>query len=283
MKENNFAAFILTHGRPDSVVTYKALRKAGYTGKIYLVLDDADAMIPEYKQKYKGEIIVFSKEEIHGTFDIEDNFPHRQGVVYARNAIFSIAKEIGVKYFIVLDDDYTAFNYKFDPEGVFGEWNIKNLDGVFDALLDYYKSIPALTIAMAQNGDFIGGGKSAMAKGVGTKRKAMNTFICSTDRPFQFIGRINEDVNTYVNKGSLGGLFLQVNNVAIIQKQTQSHRGGLTEQYLDIGTYIKSFYTVLSNPSSVKVAAMGEKHPRLHHKISWRNTVPEILDEHYKK
>jgi hypothetical protein len=264
------------------VVTYKALRKGGYTGPIYLVCDDEDPMIPEYKFKYKNEVIVFSKWNYSKTFDIADNFEHNKGVVYARNAIFDIAKELKTKYFIVLDDDYTAFNYKFDTEGRFGEWPIKSLDGIFDALLEYFKAIPALTITMAQNGDFIGGKRSAMAQKVGTKRKAMNTFICSTDRPFQFVGRINEDVNTYVNLGSRGKLFLQINQIAIIQKQTQSHTGGLTEQYLDIGTYVKSFYTVMFNPSSVRVGVMGEKHPRLHHKVRWRNTVPKILDSSYK-
>jgi hypothetical protein len=280
---DNFAAFILTHGRPDSVVTYKALRKAGYTGRIFIVVDDTDKLIPEYKARYGKDVIVFDKEAIAQTFDGADNFTDRRVIVYARNAAFEIAKELGIKYFIQLDDDYTAFNFKFDTSGHFGEWPIKNLDGVFEALLNYYKKIPALTIAMAQNGDFIGGGKSGTAQKVGTKRKAMNTFICSTDRPFKFVGRINEDVNTYVNLGGRGELFLQINNVAIIQKQTQSNKGGMTDVYLAGGTYLKSFYTVIFNPASVKVAIMGEKHPRLHHKIRWRNTVPEILDEKHKK
>lgn len=283
MTNSNFAAFILTNGRPDSVVTYKALKKAGYEGKIYIVIDDEDRTAPEYQAKFETDVIVFDKQKIAKTFDVADNFQNHRGVVYARNAIFEIAKELGIKYFIMLDDDYTAFNYKFDNEGKFGEWPIKNLGGVLDALLEYYKSIPALTIAMAQNGDFIGGKRSAMAQTVGTKRKAMNTFICSTDRPFQFVGRINEDVNTYVSLGSRGKLFLQINHAAIIQKQTQSSKGGLTEQYLDIGTYVKSFYTVIMNPSSVRVGVMGEKHPRLHHKIRWRNTVPKILDGKYKR
>jgi len=283
MKKDKFAAYILTHGRPDGVVTYRTLRKGGYTGAIYLVCDNEDSFVPEYVQKYGKEVIVFSKADYEGRFDIADNFDHRKGVVYARNAVFDIAKEVGTKYFIVLDDDYTAFNYKFDTNNQFGEWKIKNLDGVFGALVEYFKKIPALSIAMAQNGDFIGGKESGMAKGPATKRKVMNTFICSTDRPFQFVGRINEDVCTYVNLGSRGELFLQINNVAIIQKQTQSNTGGLTEQYLDIGTYIKSFYTVIFNPSSVVVASMGAHHYRLHHKIKRLNTYPEIIDELYKK
>ena len=38
--KNNFAVFILTNGRANNVITYKVLRKQGYTGKIYLMVDD---------------------------------------------------------------------------------------------------------------------------------------------------------------------------------------------------------------------------------------------------
>jgi len=36
-------------------------------------------------------------------------------------------------------------------------------------------------------------------------------------------------------------------------------------------------------PSSVKVSIMGDKHMRLHHRVSWKHTTPVILDEKYKK
>ena len=36
---NDFAVFILTHGRADNVVTVPAIKKAGYTGKIYFIID----------------------------------------------------------------------------------------------------------------------------------------------------------------------------------------------------------------------------------------------------
>lgn len=50
---DDFCAFILTHGRPDKVLTYRTLRRAGYTGKIFIVVDDEDktrnqVMLPTY-------------------------------------------------------------------------------------------------------------------------------------------------------------------------------------------------------------------------------------------
>lgn len=280
---NDFCAFILTHGRPEKVYTYKTLRKSGYTGPIFIVIDDKDKTAAEYKKKFGDEVLVFSKAEIAKTFDEGDNFNDRRAIIYARNACFELAKQVGYKYFIQLDDDYTAFNYKFNHKKEYGDWVVKNLDAVFGLMLDYYKSIPALSIAMAQGGDFIGGKNGSFAKALKLKRKCMNSFICSTDRTFKFFGRINEDVNTYTNLARRGGLFLTINNLMLSQKTTQSNSGGMTELYLDSGTYVKSFYSVMYSPSCVKISEMGASHRRLHHKVSWNNATPVIVNENVKK
>ena len=111
----------------------------------------------------------------------------------------------------------------------------------------------------------------------------MNTIICSVDRPYQFIGRVNEDVNTYTWFQSLGNLFLTIPLVGIQQMQTQHNPGGMTEMYLDSGTYIKSFYTVMLCPGSVKITMLHSNHPRLHHMIDWEHTVPMIVPARYRR
>ena len=110
----------------------------------------------------------------------------------------------------------------------------------------------------------------------------MNSFLCSVDRPFQFVGRINEDVNAYCYFGNKGHLFMTVAQLRLEQKATQSNAGGLTDIYLGSGTYVKSFYSVLYNPSSVKVRLMGQSNKRLHHSINWDATVPKIISEKFK-
>ena len=252
MRHNGFVAFILTHGRPDRVLTYEKLRKHGYTGKIYIVCDDEDKTLPEYRKRF-GDVLVFSKSEIAKTFDEGDNFGDRRAIIYARNACFELARQIGATHFIELDDDYTYFKFRFDDQLRWHGADVQDLDAVFDMLLDYFNSAP------------------------------MNSFICSVDRPFQFVGRINEDVNTYVLLGSRGGVFLSILQIGLDQLETQSNSGGMTELYLDAGTYVKSFYTVMYCPSCVVVSAMGTAHRRLHHHIKWRYAVPKILRESVKK
>lgn len=280
---DDFAVFILTYGRPDNVKTYKTLDRFGYTGKIYLICSTDDKKLNQYKTKYKDQVITFNKDDIE--FDTADNFNDKRVVVYARNACFKIAEDLGITYFLQMDDDYTDFSYRFDDKLSYhkGRGYINKVDDIFKSLLKFYKSIPAKSIALSQNGDWIGGDQSGWAKKLSLKRKCMNSFFCSTKRPFKFLGTINEDVTTYARLGSIGDLFFTVPNVSLKQTDTQSNNGGLTDFYLDEGTYIKSFYSVLFSPSSVIVSVLNTENARLHHRVSWNNTIPKILNEQYKK
>jgi hypothetical protein len=289
MSLKNFAAFILTNGRPDNVITYETLRKSGYTGPIYLLVDDLDSTRERYIEKYGDKVIVFDKKAIAKTFDGGDNFDDMRAIIYARNASFEVAKKLGITYFIQLDDDYSSFRYRYDNlyQYIPSTTVLKNLDAVFLALLEFYICSKATSLAMSQGGDFIGGanGSSPFVKGVRLRRKCMNSFICSTERCFKFIGRINEDVNTYTRLASTGSLFFTANQVCLEQKQTQSNPGGMTELYIDSGTYVKSFYSVIYHPSSVTIGVLrGRGKPsRLHHQVKWSRTTPMILRENLKK
>lgn len=284
MRSESFAAFILSNRRPDRVFTYTALKKHGYTGRIFIVIDDADPTLEEYRRRYGEQVVVFNKAEVARSFDLADNFYEKTNVVvFARNAVMAIAERLNVATFIQLDDDYLDFWYKFDREGQYKHTRIKSLDRVFSAIVTFQAKTPAVTVCMAQMGDFLGGANSSYGSTIGLRRKAMNTFMCALDRPLRFVGRINEDVNTYVTDGQRGVLFLTINTVAVNQKKTQSNKGGLTEFYLDVGTYVKSFYTVMMAPSCVRISTMGKTDRRVHHKVLWRYAVPKIVDEGHRK
>jgi len=280
---NDFCIFILTHGRPDNIKTIDALQKSNYTGKFYIIIDDEDATSEKYFQKYGDKVIMFSKSEIEKKFDTGDNFENRGSAIHARNVCFELAKKVGVKYFMQLDDDYSAFEFRIYKNFKSVPKNIKCLDDVINAVLKFYKKINAETIAFAQGGDFIGGAQNNFAKNPNLRRKAMNSFICSVDRPFKFQGTMNDDVNTYTQLGSTGKLFFTIPTLSIVQTTTQASKGGITELYLQNGTYVKSFYSVMYSPSSVKISMMGDTHRRIHHKINWNNTTPCIIDENLKK
>lgn len=282
---NDTAVFILSFGRSDRVYTYQTLRSQGYTGRIYIVCSTDDKTIPLYQQEFGEEnVLIFSKEDYVGKFDIGDNFSMMNVVVFARNAAWDIAKQKGLKYFIELDDDYTDFQIR-EPKGkVLKTHSVMCLDYIFEEFIRFMENAPQVKcIAMAQGGDYIGGVGNDIFTSLNRKRKLMNVYFNATDRPYQFYGRINEDTNCYVQNGKVGDIFLTHPSISIVQLQTQSNKGGLTEFYLETGTYVKSFYTVMFNPSAVQVQDMGDTHRRLHHHVKWQYAVPKIIREVHKK
>jgi hypothetical protein len=260
------------------------LKKYNYTGTSYIVLDDEDKSVDQYITKFGVDRIkIFNKKEIADKTDEGNNFDNRRTTTHARNACFDIAEQLGYKYFLVLDDDYTVFRYRYIDKYITKGY-VNNLDNLFLQTFKFYKNNKFISIAFAQGGDFIGGESCGLLKNyMYNGRKCMNSFFCSTERRFWFLGQLNEDVNTYVTYGNKGGLFLTIPFVGLEQKATQLTTGGMTDAYLKYGTYVKSFTTVMMQPSSVFVAMMGFTKNRLHHRVIQRNTVPMIVKEMYKK
>jgi len=278
----NYAVFILTHGRPHKQKTLKLLRKLNYTGKIYLICDDEDETLNEYKRLYGNMVLVFSKKDYYDTTDTMDNGGNNNVVVYARNASFDLAEKLGLEYFVELDDDYNDIYYVRAKKGYLKRFDFTSLDKLFEMTFDVLDKTGALTIAYAQTGDLIGGADGDITRRV-IKRKAMNWFFFKTSRRYIFSGRLNEDVNAYVKYGMIGELVFTPFFIVLNQTTTQHQSGGLTEAYLDMGTYVKSFYTVMLYPGAIKVKTMGVSHPRIHHKVLWEHCTPKIISERYRK
>lgn len=281
-----FAVLILTHGRPDRVWTHATLRKHGYTGRIVLVIDDMDKTGEQYRAAFGDDVVMFDKRAAAGITDAMDNLGNMKAVVYARNVTWDIARNLGLTHFLVLDDDYNRFGYVFGPSFRYLDKGpiTKRLDRLFNLTLDYLDETSITCLAWAQGGDFIGGGEnSLLSDGLKPHRKLMNTFFCRTDRRFDFSGTINEDTTAYVMHGAKGVLFLTYLGLRVWQHETQTNAGGLTDIYLQLGTYVKSFYTVMAAPSCCVVRQMGTTHPRLHHGVSWRHAVPKVVSEALRK
>lgn len=280
--------FILTNGRPDRVFTYKCFERAGDTSNIYLVIDDEDKTADQYRERYGDKVLQFCKEDIDKVVDTGDNFDGRASTIYPRKALWDIAKQKGFRYFLQLDDDYTAFQYYFDSSGNH-RYHLarRTLRRMILVMLDYFKSIPAVTLAMAQGGDFLGGAKEGEKDRLcRLRRKAMNVFFCDVERPWDMYGRRNEDVTAYVLGSLRGLLFLTTMQAKITQVQTQKNPGAITDSYLESGTYVKSFYSVMYAPACVKISTLGDHrspHYRIHHKINWHVTAPKIIREDWKK
>ena len=105
MRHEKFACFILTYGRPQNQQTYRSLRKHGYTGPIYLIIDDEDTTGDEYIRRYGKEVIRFCKEDAARVTDRGDNIQKKNTVLFARNMCHKIAEGLGLDFFLELDDE----------------------------------------------------------------------------------------------------------------------------------------------------------------------------------
>jgi len=277
-----FAAFILSHGRPNSVHTFDTLRAAGYTGDIFVIIDNEDKTAQDYYKRFgKDRVICVDLDAIADTFDIGDSQQHHNSVVYKRNAAFDIARNLRLDYFLQLDDDYKSWSHRWVTDDQCHTASIKSMNEVLEAMITFLDDSGAAAVAMSQGGDHLGGTYLKRRKML--LRKAMNTWLVKTDRQFQFVGRLNDDVNTYVTHTSRGLLFFTILALDVTQMQTQQEKGGMTELYLNTGTYTKSFYTVMMSPSCVRVEPMKTTRPRMHHNIRWNNCAPKIISDKHRK
>ena len=235
-----------------------------------------------YKRIYGNDVLVFSKDEVARYTDQFDNSSDRRGILWARNVCWDLARQMGYRYFVQLEDDYTHWHYRrlgkghrlsTSVEEEYHGWSMRSLDAVFDALVRVIETTPVTTIALSQGGDHLGGEPRKQR----FKRKAMNSFVCSVDKPIRFRGRLNDDVTAYVSLGGTGTLFFTDMELQLDQLATQANSGGMSEVYRDSGTYAKSFYTVMAAPSCTTIRIMGRSSQRLHHNIDWDKAVPKIL------
>ena len=285
-----FCIFIISHGRPDKIVTLGTLRRCGYKGPIFIVCDNEDKTLEQYQKNHGPEmVLVFDKLHYASLVDSCDNFQNRRTTTHARNACFDFAAEKDYDYFLVLDDDYTGFRNIYFQNGLFERRQITNLNVIFSLMIQFLETDQRIdSICFIQGGDCIGGCQDMEKRGFPfRKRKAMNSFFCKTKRRFWFFSRLNEDVNTYLDTGKRGRIFLSVPQIQLDQALTQATSGGMSDAYLASGTYVKSFYTTMICPSFAKVTVPSSKTSRrirrIHHRISWNNAVPKILDEANKK
>lgn len=281
--EPNFAVLIISHGRADRVYTYKALRNAGYTGKIILIVDNEDSDADNYIKNFgQNNVVIFDKLAKSRTIDSMDLVEDRRTDLYARCVSFDVAEQLGLTYFLLLDDDYVNFRSRVVSGDSLKTIYIKNFDTLVEIVLEFLETSKADTVALSQIGDFIGGKNSKVCK-ERLVRKAMNAFFCKTANRIVWSGRMNADVTAYISQGSRGRLFFTIADVSIDQLPTQSVKGGSSEVYKESGTYMKTFYSILASPSSVYVYTVGESHHRFHHRIDWERAVPKIISDRYKR
>lgn len=242
--QNEFAVFIVTHGRPYTQKTLESLRAQGYTGDIWLVVDNEDntryKLYESYIHAYSHNYMwTFNKQYwVHRTECIV-NTKSKATPVFARNASVELAKNMKYKYFAIMDDDVYNFSLKYEDEGHLRTHKIQNLDKLFSACCAFI-DCGADLITFSERSTYFGGLKSQNMQKKILRTQMTHVFIMPTSTDITFTGSIFEDLLIELYQNAIGRYVIRLGEICYDTPPMMSEKGGLEDVYkeLDLNNFI---------------------------------------------
>lgn len=274
---NDFAVLILTHGRAHEQKTYETLKKAGYSGKIYLVCDNLDTQLPEYQKIYGEQVIVFDKEAYRDKTDTFSNRKEMNAVVYARNAAFDIAKKLKLTFFCVCDDDIKSLYVRWIDGKQLMKTKLTDMDHVFTYICTYLEKSKAFALSICEEGAYFGGVKGIVKNGI---YPIMSHFIVyGTNNRWNYRSSVYEDAvaNIDIKKSGLVGFATTLLSMTV--PKTGSNRGGMSDTYKGGNDYYSAFHVIIAHPD----CSIVDYRRKIHQRVNWIACTPKILSDRWKK
>lgn len=245
---NDFAIFILTHGRPNNQDTLTTLRKSGYTGKIYLVVDDLDDTLIEYQRQY-DDVLVFDKMKYVKDAETGLSQPYIKFALFARNAIEDMAKDLGLSYFAMADDDLTKFRLRYPDGDKLRSLVITDMDRLLETYVEFMEESDIATTSFASHLNFIGGVKTMPDSDSPKLRMCFNFYLRSVKHKVKWLSNICHDRITSIMFGRKGQIWLQVPFVQYDMRELYGiNSGGNSDTYRKISDFHRSFFPVMFIP-----------------------------------
>lgn len=268
--KDNFVIFIISHGRAETMTTYNILKSMGCQYPIYIVIDDTDKQIDLYKKKYEN-VIVFDKEEQYQKTDTIDNFHNLVSAVYARNFCIDKAKEMGVKFFSIMDDDITNICIRYIDGDKLRSHKIKNIDKVIDIYLNVLDTTNLFATGFGHSWGLFGGVKSFIKD---ADREISQVMFIKNAEMKKFSGTQNED--GHFSYDNIDKVITSINGAIITSPKRGENEGGNFDFY-NSDFYVTNFYSIIKLPSTLKIK-LDRKIKRNKHYV-----YPKILSDRWKK
>lgn len=198
MKNRNLQIFVLSFGRAK-VPTLKEIKRP----EDVIVLTSTDNKFKDQIESKGAQVVVFDKESFRGRgleMMNDESVPQKRSAVYGYNYAIDWGRQNGVRYVLVLDDDYIATEYINDRNrGTFPYIDVWARHAV--EFLKKHQQIGA-TCAI-NNGQLMCNARSAYFANL-RKRQLMNTIIFDTTKEHHFESLGNGDYVTQaiMNTGS---------------------------------------------------------------------------------
>lgn len=270
--------FIPSYHRPKNLKTVKYFLNIGWNCKNIHVFIDSDA---DDKAEYSEasnilgfNLHVFNMQEAREKYDyIHRPSESRRSAGQARNMFYDKAKELGIGFYMVQDDDTSNYQIKYQGRYLRKAY-YEEIFETFEAIKIFMYKRKIGLFGISQTGDFIGGENKKLLR-----NKVMNTTFVLTDYIYrgergygdddtsQFVGIMNNGLFT----GSLGdGLVLQ-------QTQSAKQKGGLTDLYNECKLLNKAMICPIQFPSSIHAEKQPKNGGRIHHHIKSRCLYPRLI------
>lgn len=278
---SDVAVFIITHKRADKPLTYNLFKRARYSGKVYLVVDDKDEQLSEYRAKYKDRVLVFRKDDYKKNVDTHINKFEMNGAIFARNACIDFAQKMKLKYFFVCDDDLKKIYFKNPTTGkMVTKEASSNIERIFEHMVEYMETARQIAaLAVADNGTFFGGINKTVEAGV--KYTLTKMMLYRAEKPIKYESILFEDTATICNGYRIGKIGFSVMPVSVISQENGTTDGGCKELYEKMSYYVGDFMTLMCRPDAIRI--IQNKSGELIGNAMQINLYPKIINENYKK
>ncbi len=279
----NFAVFIISHKRADRVQTYHALRTAGYTGQIYVVVDDEDPQLDKYKELYSKELIIFAKNDYISKVDTIIRTNQKSSPIYARCFVEYTAKEYKLDAFMMIDDDMPTFRYRWVDGDKARSLSMKI--GMDDVLRLYAQYIIDNNIAVTSfvHTMFYVAGVHGLDRRITEQRELNGVFIRNTKFNVDWVGIMRHDMIANLLTAKRGYIWWALPFVVfetLPMNEVGVNEGGMKETYDMLNHYRRSFLGVIASPNCCKI---GCANGRIKISCDWSKVYPKIISGRYKR
>lgn len=235
-----FIAYIISYGRPNNS-TANYLEKINYAGEWKIVVDNSDKTIPQYIERWgENRLIIYDKKDIDFDTCLKDKI--YTTATFSRNACELLAKLGGYDYFCLFDDDinYLSLRYEVDNK-LKGRGITKNLDVLFERIIQYMSSANIATVCFGYNTIYMGGLEGFKVNNDKLRRLCAEAFIRNTHYDVVWNGTYMEDFIASIEYGRKGQVWLQIPDIQVNMPPAYKSQlsGGNTELYNSIEKIFK--------------------------------------------
>ena len=275
----NYAVFILSYKRPTDQKTLKYILDAGYSGVWYIVVDDSDPTIEQYKNLYGSDhILIFNKLEMSKITDtpvypLELNF-----AVYARNAIEQFAVKLNYSAFIMLDDDIKGFSLRYvEDNKLKNRGLVHNIDEVFNYIIDYILESDIACASSSYNNIYwtgVEGLKENLLKDM--LRTPIEAYFRNTKFKVNWLNLMGEDLVTGIKYGRDGQVWIMLPILQVVMPPClkMTTEGGHTDTYRKYSPLGLNIFFKIWTPNCFNVSLHGDN---WYHSIKKDFAVPKIV------